>query len=187
MIMPRTPRWSPLLLAGACACVKTPGADFQTRYARGCANGPPAIPADAVREGPAPAAARMQLAEHVGDATDALRRCYTDALANVPRLGGRVLLRIVVGGPGAAPQLGVADNSTQYDAFGCCVAQVVSEASAPLTAAGSPVLIDYPLSFALVAMPVGYRYDVGPDFAYARARPEGFELKLDGKLYGGAD
>jgi hypothetical protein len=167
--------------------VKTPGADFQTTYAKGCTNGPPAVPADALREGPAHAAARTQLVAQVGDATDALRRCYTDALANVPRLQGRVLLRIVVGGTGAAPQLGVAEDTTHYEAFGCCVATVVREASAPLRAAGSAVVIDYPLGFKLVSMPVGYRYDVGPDFAFARARPEGFELALDGKMYGGAD
>ena len=185
--MSLAPRWSSLLLAGACACVKTPGADFQARYANTCSNGPPAVPADAVREGPAHAAVRTRLVEQVDDAAAALRSCYVDALANVPRLQGRVLLRIVVGEPGAPPQVGVAEDTTRYDALSCCVATVVREASAPLTAAGPQVAIDYPLSFKLVAMPAGYRYDVGPDFAYARARPEGFELALDGKMYGGAD
>jgi len=178
--VPRSARWSCILLAGACACLKAPGADFETRYGKGCEQ--QALPAGAVREGEAFRA----LVARVDGAGPELRRCYTDALAYAPRMQGRVLLRLAIGAAGVAPQVEVAENTTRYAAFGCCVAAVVRQAASPLKAAGTQVVLEYPLTFKLVSMPVGYRYDVGPDFAYASARPEGFELALDNKMYGGA-
>lgn len=114
-----------------------------------------------------------------------LTRCYVEALANRERLHGRIVLRFSVAPGGAVQQLRVAENTTDFDAFGCCVAAVVREIAWPPRAATAPVGLEYPFVFHLVRMPIGHRSDLGSDFVYLAVQPNGYELALDGAMYGG--
>jgi len=174
------------LFAGLGACATTVGADFYTKYAKACQLRAEPVPRDSLTQGAVAEAARAHLVSEVGARSEALRRCYEEALANVPRTQGRVVLRLSVTPQGKLEGLGVVENATGIDAMACCVASVVQPIDWPPSAAGSSVTMEYPFTFRLVRMPVGYRYDVGPEFAHTKVRPEGYEVDLDGALYGGA-
>lgn len=165
------------------ACVSVRGKDFAARYAGQCASEPAPFAQGVVQEGPAVEAARGALADRAGDQSDALRRCYEEGLANVARMQGRVRLRLTVNRQGKLENVGVAENTMGYEAFACCIASVVSGFTLPPSAAGA-VGLEYPFAFELVRMPVGVRDAMGPDFVDVSAKPEGFSLRLDGKMYG---
>jgi hypothetical protein len=175
-------------LSGVClwlgACVSVQGEGFTAKYAGACASTPLPFAAGVVQDGPGAQAAKARLVEHIGDQADAFRVCYESALANVPRMHGRVVVRLSLNAQGGLDGLHVVENTTKYDAFGCCVADVVRKLTWPPFAAGAPVGLEYPFTFELVRMPLGYRFDLGSDFVNQSVRPEGYTLSLDGKMYG---
>ncbi|HET8933705.1 MAG TPA: AgmX/PglI C-terminal domain-containing protein [Polyangiales bacterium] len=170
----------------AAACAESAvGADFHTKYAGGCASSAAEFGSDVEHSGERWGAARDRLVSEIAPRSDALRRCYIEALANVERLQGRVVLRITLAPRGGLDKIVVAENATGYEPLACCVAAVVSEIAWPPSAAGAGIGLEYPFTFSLIRMPYGYRDGLGADFAFNEVLPSGYKLVLDGAMYGG--
>ena len=177
------------LLTGASlhlrACISTMGEGFTEKYAGTCKNAGSAHATSPVQDGPAEKAAKARLVEQLGgDASESLQLCYEQALANLARMQGRILLRLSVNAQGSAETIHVVENTTKYEAFACCIAAVVRKLTWPPTAAGASVQIEYPFTFGLVRMPYGYKRDIGLEFKSTQVRPEGYSLHLDGLMRG---
>lgn len=161
------------------------GEGFTETYSGTCKRLPSAPPATPLLDGPREKAVKARFAEELGgDATESLQRCYEQALANVARMQGRVLLRLSVSAQGGVETAQVVENTTQYEAFACCIAAVVRKLGLPPMAAGSSVQLEYPFTFGLVRMPYGYKRDIGLEFKATQIRPEGYSLHLDGFMHG---
>lgn len=179
-----------LILAAVCvylsACgVTVVGEGFHAKYNGRCSHAATPFAEDVEQSGVRWTAARDHLVSELRDRSGKLTRCYVEALANQERLHGRIVVRASVAPSGAIAQLMVAENTTDFEAFGCCVAALVREISWPPSAATSALGLDYPFVFRLVRMPIGHRSDLGSDFVYLAVEPSGYELALDGAMFGG--
>jgi hypothetical protein len=167
------------------ACVYVKGADFATRYTGTCGTSGVPFAAGVVQAGPGMEAVTARLVDQVGDQTYALRKCYEEALANVPRMQGKVVLGLTLSPRGALDRVSVLENTTNYEAFSCCVVAVVRNFSWPPSAAGASFGLKYPFTFGLVRMPTGFRPEyIQVDFEYTSARSEGYKVYLDGQMFG---
>lgn len=177
-------------LAAACvfasACgASVVGGDFHAKYAGVCASSSAPLASELEQSGARWQAARDTLVAEVEGHSGELRRCYVEALANQERLHGRVVLRFVFAPNGELAQILVAENDSGYEPLGCCVAAVARDFHWQLSAAGAGVGLEYPFTFELIRMPLGYREAMTADFAFMEVLASGFKLVLDGAMYGG--
>ena len=177
-------------LAAAClwvsACsASVVGGDFHTKYAGACTTSSEPLAAEIEQSGARWQAARNKLVAEIEQRSEGLRRCYKEALANQERLHGRVVLRFMFAPSGELDQLLVAENATGYEPLGCCVVAMMREIQWQPSAAGAALGLEYPFTFELIRMPLGYREGMTADFAFTEVLPSGFKVVLDGAMYGG--
>jgi outer membrane biosynthesis protein TonB len=79
----------------------------------------------------------------------ALLQCYDGGLARRPTMAGRVTFRIVIGLDGRVTGATVASTTLADAAVEACVARVVQGARFPAHGGPDPVIVSYPLVFAL--------------------------------------
>lgn len=177
-------RWSVVAACvSASACLgHVVGSDFHAKYAGQCASSTQPFGSDVEQAGARWQAARDHLVIEIEKRGEALRRCYTEALANVKSLHGRVVLRLTLAPSGRIDQIAVSEDAPGYEPLACCVVATVNEiAWQPSAAIG----LEYPFTFELVRMPLGYRESMSADFAFMEVLPTGYRVVLDGAMHGG--
>jgi hypothetical protein len=90
------------------------------------------------------ALSRDEIRAVVRQASPSVRACYERGLQRSPDLGGRVVVRFVIGPRGAVQSTEVTENETRDDALGACIAGAVRALRFPEPHGGGVVQVSYP-------------------------------------------